>query len=319
MYQDNNWYAHRKVFLDYCNIDYDYSALAAIQHGWMNVGQRGHLGKRSFASLIPYLCWSKNVEQSVKKYTTNIYTVGAPFIYLHEIKKKKKYNPKGTLVFPTHNTPEINTEFKHEKLIDIVEKEEEGPYTVCLYYTDYKKKNIDFYKKRKWKVICCGNRTDKKFLYKLYSHIRNTKNVVCSELTSPLFYSMYLNKKTRILNKVKNKYYSISEVEMWNFEMTSYKFFKKKYPSIFKNGMKLKEGKQLADIELGAKYLKSKKTIKKLMGWDNMLKIYLAKLLAFMMDLKHRTNLRQGKGLKPYSKKEYHILFALTKRNLKNK
>ena len=67
MYQDNNWYAHRKVFLDYCNIDYDYSALAAIQHGWMNVGQRGHLGKRSFASLIPYLCWSKNVEHNIKE------------------------------------------------------------------------------------------------------------------------------------------------------------------------------------------------------------------------------------------------------------
>ena len=313
MYQDNNWYGHRKVFLDYCNINYNYNALAATQHGWMPIAHRHILGKRSFDSVIPFLCWSKSVEQLVKKYTTNTHTIGAPFIYLHEIKKKKKYNSKGTLVFPTHNTPEIKTQFKHEKLIDIVESQEEGPYTVCLYYTDHKKKNINIYKKKKWKVVCCGNRRDENFLFKLYNHISNAKSVVCSELTSPLFYSMYLNKKTRIINKykIKNRYYSISEVEMWNFEISSYKFFKKRYPSIFKKGLKLKKGKELADIELGTKYLKSKKTIKKLMGWDNFLKIYLAKLFAFLMDLKYKKNLRQGKAIRQgYSKKEYNNLLS---------
>jgi len=124
---------------------------------------------------------------------------------------------------------------------------------------------------------------------------------------------MYLNKKTRIINKykIKNRYYSISEVEMWNFEISSYKFFKKRYPSIFKKGLKLKEGKELADIELGTKYLKSKKTIKKLMGWDNFLKIYLAKLFAFLMDLKYKKSLRQGKAIRQgYSKKEYNNLLS---------
>ena len=147
------------------------------------------------------------------------------------------------------------------------------------------------------------------FLFRVYSHINNAKSVVCCELTSPLFYSMYLVKKTRIINKykVKNKYHSLAEVEMWDSEISSYKFFKKKYPDIFKKGLNLKTGKKLADIELGSKYLKDQESIKKLMGWDNKIKIYSAKLLAFLMDLKYKKNLRQGRAMrKPYSKKEYN-------------
>ena len=53
-------------------------------------------------------------------------------------------------------------------------------------------------------------------------------------------------------------------------------------------GLNLKIGKKLADIELGSKYLKDQQSIKKLMGWDNLIKIYLAKLLAFLMDLKYK-------------------------------
>ena len=120
----------------------------SITHLVYSIGHRKYLGRRSFHSLIPFLCWSKSVKQFAKKHTTNIHPIGAPFIYLHQINKNKKYNPKGTLVFPSHSTPEINVQIQHKKLIDIVEREEEGPYTVCLYYTDYKKKNINFYKKK---------------------------------------------------------------------------------------------------------------------------------------------------------------------------
>jgi len=78
----------------------------------------------------------------------NTHIIGAPFIYLHELKKNNFFDSKGTIVFPSHSTPEIDVILSHKKLIEIVEKQERGPYTVCLYYTDYKKKNINIYKKK---------------------------------------------------------------------------------------------------------------------------------------------------------------------------
>ncbi len=313
MYQDNDWYGHRTILLDYCNIKKNYNSFSSIQHGWNNFAPRKTLGGRKLKKIIPFLCWSKEVKKMMNlENSKNTHIIGAPFIYLHELKKNKKFKSRGSLVFPSHSTPEIDVELNHKKLIETVESQEKGPYTVCLYYTYYKKKNINIYKKKKWKIICCGNRANKNFLYKLYGYLRSTNTVICTELTSPLFYSMFLNKKARIINyyKKNNKLKSLTKVEVWKGEVEGVNYFKKKYPKMFKKGLNIKDGKKLADIELGKKFLKNKKIIKKLMGWDNLAKICLAKLLAVVIDLKEGSNLRKGKAKGPkYSIKEYHNLF----------
>jgi hypothetical protein len=313
MFQDNNWYGHRRILLDYCKIKQDYNSLSSIQHGWNNFTSRKSLGKRKLKNFIPYLCWSNEVKKMMSSdKSINTHIIGSPFIYLHELKKNNFFNSKGTIVFPSHSTPEIDVILSHKKLIEIVEKQEKGPYTVCLYYTDYKKKNINIYKKKKWNIICCGNRANKNFLYKLYHYIGNSNTIVCTELTSPLFYAMYLNKRARIIKNFKknNKVFSLSKVEMWIHEIEGYKYFKKRYPKIFKKGLKLKEGKKLANIELGGKYLRSRKFIKKIMGWDNIFKIILAKFFAFLIDLKYGNNLRNGKAIRAkFNEKEYHNLY----------
>ena len=230
MYQDNNWYGHRSIFLNYCNIKKDYNSLSSIQHGWNNFTPRKTLGGRKFKNVIPFLCWSNEVKKMMSMDNSiNTHIVGAPFIYLHDLKKNNFFKSKGTIVFPSHSTPEIDVVISHKKLIEIVEKQEKGPYTVCLYYTDYKKNNINIYKKKKWNIVCCGNRANKNFLFKLYHHIANANTVVCTELTSPLFYGMYLNKRARIIKHFKknNKVTNLSKVEMWKHEIEGYKYFKK--------------------------------------------------------------------------------------------
>ena len=54
MYQDNNWYGHRSIFLNYCNIKKDYNSLSSIQHGWNNFTPRKTLGGRKFKNVIPF-------------------------------------------------------------------------------------------------------------------------------------------------------------------------------------------------------------------------------------------------------------------------
>ena len=50
-------------------------------------------------------------------------------------------------------------------------------------------------------LLC--NKIKQKFSFKLYHHIANANTVVCTELTSPLFYGMYLNKRARIIKHFK--------------------------------------------------------------------------------------------------------------------
>lgn len=313
MFQDNDWYGHRSILQRYCNVNKNYNSLCSIQHGWCTFGVRETLGNRKFKSFIPFLCWSKEIKKMmnfINKKNTHI--IGAPFIYLHELKKNEKFSSKGTLVFPSHSTPEINVEINHKKLIDLVEREESGPFTVCFYYTDYKKKNISIYKKKNWNIVCCGDRANKNFLYKLYEYIRSANTIICTELTSPLFYSMFLNKKTRIINQYKEngKMYPLNKIKDWDFEVEGNNYFKKNFPKMFQKGLSLKKGKRLADVELGKKFLKSKKFIKKIMGLDNFIKIILAKFFAFLIDFKNNSNLREGNAnRKKYSIKEYNNLF----------
>lgn len=313
MFQDNDWYGHRTILLNYCNINKNYNVLSSIQHGWNNFGPRRSLGKRKLKRFIPFLCWSKEVKKMMNlENKKNTHIIGSPFVYLHELKKNEKFTSKGTLVFPSHSTPEVNVEINHKKLIDLVEREESGPYTVCLYYTDYKKKIITIYKKKNWNIVCCGNRVNKDFLYILYGYLRSANNVICTELTSPLFYSMFLKKKTRIISHYNEngKIHPLNKIEAWDMEVEGNNYFKKKYPKIFQEGLSLKMGKKLADTELGTNYLKSKKFIKKIMGLDNFIKIILTKFLAFLIDLKEGSNLREGKAKRrKYTIKEYNNLF----------
>lgn len=309
MFQDNNWYGHRKIFLDYCNIKKNYPSFASIQHGWCVFDIRKTLGRRKFKKYIPFLCWSSGVKKILTKNNSiNSHIVGSPFIYLHKMLKKKKLG-NGVLVFPSHSTPEVKVVINHKKLIKEVEKDENPPFTVCLYYTDYKPSIIKLYKKKKWKVVCCGSRSDEKFLFKLYDHILSARKVICTELTSPLFYSMYLNKKTRILNQYisKNNKFYFSKVKMWKFEVSTYNFFYKNYPKLFKKGIDLKSAKKLANNELGLKYLKSKDYIKKVMGWNSYFKIFLSFLISKFIDLKNSKNLRIGKSnISKMSPKKYN-------------
>ena len=48
MYPDNNWYSHRKILADYCDVR-DRHLLGSIQHGWVHaLNYESFLIKRKF-------------------------------------------------------------------------------------------------------------------------------------------------------------------------------------------------------------------------------------------------------------------------------
>ena len=211
MYLDNNWYGHRYILSKYCKCK-DKPAFATIQHGWISKQEGEKFSTKRKIIFAPYLSWNKNIFKTFKKdKIQKTIPIGAPFLYLDKIiKYRKKNKAKGTVLFPSHSIKKMPTHKKFdqnilkEDVVNHIEKNYKGPYTVCLFYTDYKKKKINFYKKRGWKVVCCGSRSNNFFLFNVHKILSEHESVICTDFTSALIYAMYLKKKNYINKRSNN-------------------------------------------------------------------------------------------------------------------
>ena len=299
MKSDNNWYGHRSIFSNYIG-QKDKSSFSSIQHGYLNrfwLNNRLRLPKIKF---IPYLCWNQEVKNRFNNLGfENVHIVGAPFVYLSkkiQLKNNKKNN--NLLFFPPHSSTDdkrSRSDYNHlcNKLIKIYKKK---IITVCLYYSDYNNKNIvNIFKKKGIKVITIVTREKNKSLENLYHEIYKNDYIVVCDISSVLFYAMFLKKKVRVLLKNNIETYLTKKI------VTEEKFifyFKKKYPKLFKKGLETEKGYKVACDHLGYRYLRSKAELKNLLGWDSNLKNFLAKILAFYYDIKYDKRFRLGKKVK---------------------
>jgi len=295
MYPDNNWYGHRSVLAEYCCIK-DTNAFASIQHGVLLFYMTKELGKRSI-NLTPFLCWNKNIESWCLRHNfKNIVSIGSPFIYLHLINKKKIINKKkrNLILFPSHSNIEEKREFNFNLLIEHIEQKYEPPYTVCFFYKDLNKRNKSFFMRKNWTIKSNGHSKNKNFLKKLYNNLSNHNIVVCTEVSTTLFYSLFLEKKTSLVYKVKKKsFFYISSLPKVAFDKEQYIKFMERY-NFLKTSKFIdkKLGKRLADKVLGLQSIKNKEELKNYLGWNSKIKIFFSKLFAFIIDLKY-PNLRK--------------------------
>ena len=230
MFPDNNWYGHRYILLKYMGLK-DREIYASLQHGWISEYINTNYKNR----IYPVLCWSKVAENRMKvKNNLNVHAIGAPFLYLCKMfkertnKKKKNENSMGTIVFPSHSSQDLDHITNHKKLIESVEKDFKGPFTVCFYYYDLNEKDIEIYKKKSWRIVCCvRGRTDKFSLIRLYKEINKHNTVVSGEFSTSLFYGMYLKKNTKIYfdSNERFKYYSEIEKNMIRIYKKKISFF----------------------------------------------------------------------------------------------
>jgi hypothetical protein len=297
MYPDNNWYGHRSVLADYCETK-DTNAFASIQHGVLLFYLTKRLGRRSI-NLTPFLCWNKNIELWCLRHNyTNVISIGSPFIYLHLMHSKKKIiikkKKRNVILFPSHSNVEENRDFNFNLLIEHIEKRYDPPYTVCFFYKDLNKNNKSLFLRKNWKIKCNGNSQNKNFLKNLYQNLIDHNIVVCNEVSSTLFYSLFLEKKTSLVYKIKKKkIFYISSLPKVAFKKEQYIKFMNRY-NFLKNSKFIDKrlGKILADRVLGLQSIKNKEELKIHLGWNSRIKIFISRLFAFIIDLKY-PNLRK--------------------------
>ena len=293
MYIDNNWYSHKKIFSDYCEVK-EKPCFASIQHGWYPFISNP---KKPFIRSAPYLCWNRRTfnelnENNIK----NVIIIGSPFIYLTKLLENKINNnyPQGTIFFPAHTVPktdkpikapkrlknilsdiDVETEKKinHELLINYIEKISPKPFTVCLSYTDYVKENIEIYQNRGWKVISLGSRNNPEMLFNFYREVIKYENVISSELGSAVFYALYLKKKVKVMFEINGNNINGNKNNSY-IKMIFYKNF----PKLFDDFLSGEDGYKLACEELGSQNIFNKYDLINILGWDNWYKIFFARI-----------------------------------------
>lgn len=91
----------------------------------------------------------------------NVVVIGAPFTYLLAMRPEDPpaEEREGTIWYPFHGWEGQHVKGDHRKLIALIQATEPGPVTVCLYWHEYRMRNVRrLYERAGFRVICHGYR-----------------------------------------------------------------------------------------------------------------------------------------------------------------
>lgn len=127
----------------------------------------------------------------------DVIVTGSPFfMYRKLMKLEKSKTAKGTIVFPSHSTYDIEVRYNIENFCKELESlpEKYKPFKVCLHWCDYKKTDIvNKYKSLGYEVVTAGfpNRSnDIKFVERYYDILSSVNYSISNEIGTYTFYSV---------------------------------------------------------------------------------------------------------------------------------
>jgi hypothetical protein len=285
MHLDNDWYGHRRVLSEYCGVD-NRPAFATILHGWIwNLGpDRGHRRVTS----APYLLWNhRHLMQGRRNGIVNVDAIGAPFAYLSQLRRGTIHHPEGTVLFPQHRTDYVSFETDHNDLIAAIEKRFPSPYTVSIFYSEPKFKEIaTLYKGAGWQVFCAGTRSSAEFLQNMYGCLASHSHTVSNDFSSAIFYSAFLGRTVCIL---KDHLWPNSLVH----QLPDDSGLVRLAGALFE-GVAGSDAEAIGSGELGAELMLTPQELKRCLGWASPLKSIAAYVGGRLVDAKYGIGFRRG-------------------------
>jgi hypothetical protein len=197
----NHYYGHSHVLARYCGMndwDTDWRRIHGyLQHGW-NIGD-GMAPDHEFVPGTPMYVWSERTRRRAWSLgRRQVYTIGSPWAYLVEMEPDAGAQPReGTIFYPFHGWEGQHVVGDHDGLIARIQRVEQGPVTVCLYWQEYQQKRLrQRYERAGFRVICHGYRggwwkdLDPGFLVRQLAEQRKHRRVVSNRLCSAVFYGI---------------------------------------------------------------------------------------------------------------------------------
>lgn len=130
-----------------------------------------------------------------KKSKIPVVIMGSPFIhYKNAHKIVQRPNASGTIVFPSHSTPYIKSQFSRKEYCKVLKNlpSEFHPITVCLFWLDYIEPEANIYRKMGFKVVTAGPKLAESlsFVKNFYSLLSKHKYATSNEVGSYTFYAV---------------------------------------------------------------------------------------------------------------------------------
>lgn len=290
MMPDNDFYGHRTAMARYCGeASLSPAVFGSIRHGWQP--DLGVVGSRRIRA-APFFVWNKREEdQAAERGLPNVIAIGAPFLYgVASLRAGVDTAPPGagTIVFPLHSGGTGRAVQDHAGLIDQVERNEQGPFTVSVFYQDLDRDDVMApYRAAGWRMVSFGSRDDPQFMARLILEMQAHHTLVSDTVCSPVWYAAHLGRRVRVLG---------APPRLTRRGVTAEVDFTDRWPALHRDGVEGPVAAALAAPELGVDCMRSPDELAELLGWRSWRR-YAAPLVRLAVDVRHGNELRRGKPL----------------------
>lgn len=272
MHHANHFYGHAQVLARYCELgelDGPPRMLGYLQHGW-NIGD-GLAPGTPYVEGAPIFVWSEQTRRRAWSLgRRNVIVVGAPWIYLLAMEPEAADAPprEGVIWYPFHGWEGQEVKGDHRRLIATIREVEDGPVTVCLYWQEFRTRRIRrLYEQAGFRVICHGYRghwwrqTDPDFLHGQLAELRRHRRVASNRVSSALFYGIAAGCEPAVYGDP-----MVLHAEDPTFGGVAR--IRRQWPQLHGAHVDLPAARAVAADELGAAYLASPATLRRLLGWS---------------------------------------------------
>jgi hypothetical protein len=265
----NHYYGHSHVLARWCGLDEtDPPRIHGyLQHGW-NIGD-GMAPDHEFVPGAPLFVWSERVRKRAWSLgRRQVYTIGSPWAYLLAMEPSPTETEReGTIYYPFHGWEGQHVVGDHDGLIAEIQRTEEGPVTVCLYWQEYRSKKLrQTYERAGFRVICHGYRggwwkdLDRGFLVRQLAEQRRHKRVASNRLCSAVFYGTLAGCEPAV-------YGDPMQLEGERSAFGGQAFIERNWPYLLGPHVDVDRARQAASDELGAGQLLSPEELRLMFRW----------------------------------------------------
>ncbi len=200
-YPHNDFYFNALNLKKYAGIDENDYIRAAIEHGpYMGEGFWDQDVNSPFSSII--VCANYRREILKKVCNKNIIVIGPYIAYAKNVlsnkamQKEKKRLGNNLLVFPSHSTHWVYTEYNINDFISKIQEISKNFDTVriCMYWKDILRGTYKPYQKTGFEIVCAGHIYEPNFLPRLRSIIELSDFTMSNNIGTHIGYCVYLNK-----------------------------------------------------------------------------------------------------------------------------
>ena len=275
------YYGHYQILKNYTNSILPYKINGELQHGWHETNGMTcppQLHSELQKAQRYYLWNARNIKHSIEDGYKDVIALGAPFLYMEELKIDKQNNG-GLILFPIHAQEYYS--FKNPLIVyknyinELKKIKQQFKFiTVSLYWHEYQNsKIISMFNDEGFKVITLGNRDENiDFLYKFRDAVIQHEYLSSDSFGSAIFYGLFLKRKTFLYGS--SMFEDLDMPKIWNTEKKFEKFsvyydilFREKYPQLIWGNFNNKVHSDIGAKELGYENKKSKKELREIFEW----------------------------------------------------